>query len=487
MPRTRQDIWKIKDDTLKWYARAVGVMQKRLVTDPTSWRYQGAIHGYDPAQDPFAKRGEKLPPTAEQDKYWSRCQHGSWFFLSWHRGYLHYFEQMILKAIKDLKGPADWALPYWNYSDPTNPKARCLPPAFWDPKFPDGGPNPLLVQERATGADKGKPLGSSRSADITECLGKIGFINSSGGAGTNFGGGRTGFAHRGGVPGALELVPHGSMHDAVGGDDGWMGSFETAALDPIFWCHHANIDRLWEVWLRSDPRHTNPTLAAWLSSIEFDFHDAKGKPVTLKSEQVLDTASPMLDYVYQDVSDPLGPHRLAMAASNVPMEIERIPEMVGATDSKGISLGAKPNSVEFAVKPPAGPALQARLLAGAASKPEIHLNLENVTAEGRPIHSYVVYVNLPEGANAENYPQLAAGLLPKFGIVEASRESKDHPGDGMNYSFDITQIVSTLEQSKSWDPKKLRVTFVPHEPDTKRAVAPKTNPVKVGRISLYYA
>ncbi|HKD82860.1 MAG TPA: tyrosinase family protein [Candidatus Angelobacter sp.] len=488
MPRTRQDVWKIKDDTLKWYARAVAAMQKRPVTDPTSWRYQGAIHGYDPAQDPFARSGEKLPSSSEQSTYWSRCQHGSWFFLPWHRGYLHYFEQILLKAIKDLGGPSDWALPYWNYSDHANPNARCLPRAFYDPKFPDGGPNPLLVKARAEGANDGDPLGSALSADITTCLKKLSYINSSGGAGSNFGGGRTGFSHRGGVPGALELTPHGSMHDAVGGDDGWMESFETAALDPIFWCHHSNIDRLWEVWRKRDPRHTNPTLAAWLSSIDFDFHDADGKPVTLEVNQVLDTTSPMLDYVYQDVSDPLGaPHRVAEAASNVPMEIERIPEMVGATDNKEINLGAQPNSVEFPVKPPSGPAARARMAAGAAAAPEIHLNLENVTAEARPIQSYVVYVNLPEGANAANYPQLVAGLLPKFGIVEASRESREHAGDGMNYSFDITQIVNTLQQNKQWNPERVRVTFVPHQPETKRAIAPNTKPVKVGRISLYYA
>jgi tyrosinase len=487
MPRTRQDIWKIKDDTLKWYARAVGEMHKRPVTDPTSWRYQGAIHGYDPQQDPFVTPGETLPSSTEQDAYWSRCQHGSWFFLPWHRGYLHYFEQILLNAIQALGGPSDWALPYWNYSDPSNAKARCLPSAFWDPKFPDGGPNPLLVKQRATGANSGKPLGSSRSADISDCLGKPGFINSSAGAGVGFGGGRTGFSHRGPVPGALEVTPHGSMHDAVGGDTGWMSSFETAALDPIFWCHHANIDRLWEVWRNSDPTHTNPSLAAWLSSIDFDFHDADGKPVTLEAGQVLDTTSPMLDYVYQDISDPLGARRLAMAAPGGHMEIERIPEMVGASDKKEISLGSQPSAVEFAVKPPSGPALQARRAAGAAENPEVHLNLENVTAEARPIRSYVVYVNLPEGANAEKYPQLAAGLLPKFGIVEASRASKEHAGDGMNFSFDITRIVNTLRQENAWDPQKLRVTFVPHEPDTKPEAAPTTQPVKVGRISLYYA
>ena len=33
------------------------------------------------------------------------------------------------------------------------------------------------------------------------------------------------------------------------GVGGWMSAFATAAQDPIFWLHHANIDRLWEAWL----------------------------------------------------------------------------------------------------------------------------------------------------------------------------------------------------------------------------------------------
>ena len=38
-----------------------------------------------------------------------------------------------------------------------------------------------------------------------------------------------------------------------------MGSFYTAGLDPLFWLHHANIDRLWEVWLSLDSGHVNPS------------------------------------------------------------------------------------------------------------------------------------------------------------------------------------------------------------------------------------
>ena len=57
------------------------------------------------------------------------------------------------------------------------------------------------------------------------------------------------------------------VHVLVGGSDpnsnlpGLMSDPDTAGLDPIFWLHHANIDRLWEVWRQNPTRRmrTRPT------------------------------------------------------------------------------------------------------------------------------------------------------------------------------------------------------------------------------------
>ena len=43
---------------------------------------------------------------------------------------------------------------------------------------------------------------------------------------------------------------HGSVHVRTGGD---MGDVPTAAYDPIFYLHHANIDRLWADWQTAHP------------------------------------------------------------------------------------------------------------------------------------------------------------------------------------------------------------------------------------------
>ena len=51
----------------------------------------------------------------------------------------------------------------------------------------------------------------------------------------------------------LEGQPHNLVHSCVGGAFNGTGGFMSANLspvDPIFFLHHANVDRLWDVWTR---------------------------------------------------------------------------------------------------------------------------------------------------------------------------------------------------------------------------------------------
>ena len=59
--------------------------------------------------------------------------------------------------------------------------------------------------------------------------------------------------------GALEHYPHNNGHDWVGarfGKNRDMGTLRYAALDPIFFMHHANIDRIWSLYHREQPIRT---------------------------------------------------------------------------------------------------------------------------------------------------------------------------------------------------------------------------------------
>jgi tyrosinase len=92
------------------------------------------------------------------------------------------------------------------------------------------------------------------------------------------------------------------MHVAISGPDasGFMGNFTRAPLDPIFWIHHCNIDRLWEVWINAG--HTNPTTADWLTDVSFPFHDSTGAVVNMTSAEVVDTKVSPLSYEYDDLA-----------------------------------------------------------------------------------------------------------------------------------------------------------------------------------------
>jgi tyrosinase len=300
--RTRRDVWKLPagDTTLEWYGKAVVELKTRPISDPTSWRYQAAIHDYTQDTDPLRTPSDTLP--SDWTTFWQQCQHGCAYFLPWHRAYLFYFEQLVAAAVLKLGGPADWSLPYWNYSDPTNPRARELPPAFYQ----GGTTNPLYVAQRSRAANVGQPLAEDPDVDLS-CLNDDMFYGADDGGGGGFGGPNTGNpVHSGNQTGGLEGVPHGTMHIAVGGTGrsaGWMSSFDTAALDPIFWLHHSNIDRLWEVWLRRDSSHANPSDSRWLGQ-SFQFHDVTGAVTSITPQQVLDAAAAPLSYLYEDVSDP---------------------------------------------------------------------------------------------------------------------------------------------------------------------------------------
>jgi polyphenol oxidase len=82
--------------------------------------------------------------------------------------------------------------------------------------------------------------------------------------------------------GSLENVPHGNIHFWTGdqnqpnGED--MGNFYSAGRDPIFFAHHANVDRMWYVWKKLRGKHQDFTDPDWLNT-EFLFYDENAQLV----------------------------------------------------------------------------------------------------------------------------------------------------------------------------------------------------------------
>src|SRR5262249_50180604 len=84
--------------------------------------------------------------------------------------------------------------------------------------------------------------------------------------------------------------------EAADGSLGDMTELATAALDPVFYAHHANIDRLWEAW-RSNPLHraSEPTDPEFLDR-RFAFPWLDRTVITLSVADALDTSR--LGYAY---------------------------------------------------------------------------------------------------------------------------------------------------------------------------------------------
>ncbi len=334
--RIRRDVHNLgaNDPIIKFYRDAIGVMKNvrpKPLDVPTSWRYQSAIHGYptavgstnarrgaaglDPGPDgpdPAAVDADN-PLPGDRDTFWRKCAHSCWFFLPWHRMYLHFFEKTIMKIVAGLpNGPTDWALPYWNYS--ASPEAALLPPPFRNQFMPDGSPNHLWVSQRTLNANQGLAfldLDGQGNPDPAKPDTNLNCLRQKPFAG-NFGG-NIALQHDPGTSGAVENVPHNRVHSGLGGAGGFMSLFSTAPLDPMFWLHHSNIDRLWEVWVQRQKQlgnlDRNPktgglaNAGGWLDE-PFSFHDETGANKTITSREVMDTRVVPLSYEYEDTSDP---------------------------------------------------------------------------------------------------------------------------------------------------------------------------------------
>ena len=486
---------------------------ERQITEQTSWTFLGAMHGFDqPLWTDFGylKSGQRLPSAKVQKRMWQQCQHQSWYFLPWHRGYLAAFEAIVHDAVVKLGGPADWTLPYWNYSDTSDPNALKLPAAFNEMKVPTGEPNPLFVTRRY-GDGSGTVVIYPRLVALTKVLKETEFAGTSTGGSSGFGGPPTRFQHsseNSNANGQLEQQPHNNVHVLVGGQIahsngqdprnlGLMTNPDTAALDPIFWLHHANIDRLWEVWLKRNVHHQNPTKLTWLTgpaNRKFAMPKPDGSDYHFAAKDVLDATA--LGYTYEDVSDPLhGENRIAGRLQRLGVRaagLSALPggssmatkktELLGA-NREAIALGGGTVETRVQIDKKVGRKLRASFQssarAAAPTEPDrIFLNLENIRGANDATIFYV-YVDLPKGAKPEDHPECLAGSVSLFGVRKASRLDDRHAGNGINETLEITDIVDSLHLQNKLDTDHLNVQFVPHT-----EIKP-TDRISIGKVSLY--
>ena len=157
---------------------------------------------------------------------------------------------------------------------------------------------------------------------------------------------------------------------------------------------------------------------------------------------------------------------------------KRIPEMVGANEGP-VPLTTQPTSTEVPVTAPTGPGLEGlESVGGVPVEPaRVYINIENITGQGHP-RRYSVFVN-----------DVFAGILPLFGVEEATNETNEHPGGGLQYRLDATKAVAQLQAEGNWDPSTYKVTFVPDDKQIGlESISAEPEPqFQIGRVSVYVA
>lgn len=493
MADKRQDAWKLGagwNDTFLWYAKAIIELKKRDITNRTSWRYLAAMHQFDRdlwIQLGIISQSDALPPSADTNIAWNQCQHSSFYFLPWHRGYLARFEDIIAATIVGLGGPAGWKLPYWNYLDATNPNARKIPDVFLLKFLPDNQTRNPLEDVPRLGQKVLAAEPRLRIPDINlSALSEPDFTGS-----VSFGGSKTLFSNPdSGIRGQLENAPHGSVHVLIGGAPpanpgvGYLSRFETAGLDPLFWLHHCNIDRLWAAWM-TKPTSKMEAGRQWLAG-PFDraFAVPKADGSGLENFTASDTLSggkfhPEYDDLHTGtgVSVPLAAVT-TVAATQGPAALAE-PKVIGANSEK-MTFGDSPVETAVKILPQEGAnmvaAMGARSLTSVDAR-RTFLKLENI--RGASVAGGVqAYVNLPAGIGDDLPENRIAGSAALFGLASASKIDGQHGGNGITLIFDISELAQRLIDENDFDPTHLRVKiFTAH-------AGGDADPVTIDRVSV---
>ncbi len=528
----RNNAWNSGGDfgnsDLLWYARGVGKMMGRALNDPASWWFFAAIHGeyvnpknpWYPSPPAFPAWGyitqppavptSPLPDDATQKSYWNQCQHGSWYFLPWHRGYLYALEAQLRADIASLGGPANWALPYWNYFGGDKGAQAQMPPAFSQKTLPDGSVNPLYVAMRYGPDGNGNvyiptvewaathPDDPSWSyGDVSAaCMANDLYTGSDRSTPLpGFGGPLTAFSHSGRVHGNMESNPHDLVHVYTGGsvsdsNYGLMADPGTAALDPIFYLHHCNIDRMWAAWNAAGK--ANPSDKQWLQGPVRPFimpmpqHESwTYTPADVNSIASLDYSYQELDAAAPAVASALPQRLKALKVSGslpdaTPQAHRSAPELMGAsaapvqlTGATGVSLAVR---LDAAVHKTLTNSLRGASLK--ALPDQVYLQLDHV----KGVHDAAVvgvYINLPTDPTPEQLRDAHAGDVGLFGLRRASAAHGAHGGEGLSFVLDVSHLTDRLFQQDGLGEESLRVTLRP------RSALPQGTQVEVGQLRLY--
>lgn len=404
-----------------------------------------------------------LPNDGITPSVWGMCQHSTQdtqnlHFLTWHRMYLHFFERVLRKN----SGDPNFALPYWDYFAERGRGGRGLALTSLVRGTSTG---PLFDRFRTPGLNENT---TAIPATTASAAGAFAFTDLQ-----NF-------------SGALEDQPHGVMHCATGfscaAPD--MGIVPVAGLDPVFYMHHANIDRLWQCWLTRKAAGQPITLAwakanlgmddSWFSQT-FTFVDENGASATMAVQDLFQPG--VIDSGYDKVTDcvPGAPKPPVAAAAVKPTPV---PSM-----SNAAPVELKGKAVSVPLRPQVGapaPRTDLRVETGRTL-----LILENVTIQGHPGILYDIHIHGRKNPAKSAYVA-TINYFGKLGPGHGAhrREAASAPPTIKRLLYDVTSQLAQLGLSGQ-NATDIAVRFVPNSGTLQAATVTKdAGTVTVGSIRL---
>ncbi len=208
-----------------------------------------------------------------------------------------------------------------------------------------------------------------------------------------------------------------------------MGDVPVAANDPVFYSHHANIDRMWACW-----QNLYPTPAGAWQEQKFSFPDASGALVTRPVSDFLDSTT--LGYVYDNVTDCKRPAAgVTPVAAGQPAAAEKGPAMLARMQA------IKVDKAKIAVGLGLPKAKLKAAIAAMEPAQKMMLVLSDVKAMGHPGVLFKVFVSKKGDAGS----RLAVGSINFFGVFHSHGEHADGEGsEPQTLEFDVSEEVEKL-------------------------------------------
>ncbi|GAB2181118.1 hypothetical protein DLREEDagrD3_13410 [Denitratisoma sp. agr-D3] len=454
-----------------------------------SWQYWANIHGYlgsgPNAAATVAQWNQEMTPNCSGDpvclgyykhlrdtnppadgftaQAWGSCQHGTMGFLPWHRMYLYFFERVVRKQA----GDPNLNLPYWDYFATTGAggKGIALPAIVRSP-----GGNSLYDEFRTPGLNAYKTAIDSNTGSAAQAFKFTDFTN---------------FSHQ------LESQPHGAMHCAAGSSCNApdIGQVPLAGLDPVFYMHHANIDRLWQCWLNRKAGG-KPIDLAWAKAnlgmpddwyqTSYTFADENGNKATMTIADVFTPGVIDVHYAKETNCDVAPPSTAALKSlAAAPAVLRSVP----VSHPQGTTLTGK--AVTLPLQATTDKALLSRAAPAAGTTPgHTLLIIEDVDIQGNPEVTYNIYLSNKRQPKRSAY----IATLNYFGVLEPMPQGHHHGGHGPKIgtlTYDVQEELQRLGITSTAD---VAVRFVPSSFVAETSRARKTRgSVKVGTIRLQAA